>query len=51
MGKTQSREKALSRNILMQESGQLNFIKGEGDFLEQSELGFGIFFADIPTSR
>jgi hypothetical protein len=35
----------LSENILpMQESGQLNFIKRpEGDYLEQSELGFGIF--------
>jgi hypothetical protein len=35
----------LSENILpMQESGQLNFIKRpEGDYLEQSELGFEFF--------
>lgn len=49
------REKAsfLSENILpMQESGQLNFIKrSEGDFLEKSELGFGIFFADGHTEK
>jgi hypothetical protein len=43
----------LSENILpMQESGQLNFIKRpEGDYLEQSELGFGIFFADGHTDK
>ena len=53
--KPNPREKAsfLSENILpMQESGQLNFIKRpEGDFLEQSELGFGIFFADGHTEK
>jgi hypothetical protein len=27
-------------------AGSLILSKGEGDFLEQSELGFGIFFAD-----
>ena len=49
------REKAsfLSENILpMQESGQLNFVKRpEGDYLPQSELGFGIFFADGHTEK
>ena len=49
------REKAsfLSENILpMQESGQLHFIqKTEGDFVAQSELGFGIFFADGHTEK
>jgi hypothetical protein len=31
----QIRERAFSENILpMQESGQLNFIKGQGDYLE-----------------
>ena len=49
------REKAsfLSENILpMQESGQLEFIKRpEGDYLAQSELGFGIFFADGHTEK
>jgi hypothetical protein len=29
----------------------LNFIKRRGDFLEQSELGFGIFFADGHTEK
>ncbi|OYX85913.1 MAG: MBL fold metallo-hydrolase [Flavobacteriales bacterium 32-34-25] len=50
-----SREKAsfLSENILpMQESGQLNFIKrNETDFLEKSELNFGIFFVDGHTEK
>ncbi|MFA9187065.1 MBL fold metallo-hydrolase [Flavobacterium sp. FBOR7N2.3] len=50
-----SREKAsfLSENILpMQESGQLNFIKrNETDFLEKSELDFGIFFVDGHTEK
>jgi glyoxylase-like metal-dependent hydrolase (beta-lactamase superfamily II) len=50
-----SREKAsfLTENILpMQESGQLHFIKrGEGDFLEKSELDFGIFFVDGHTEK
>ncbi len=49
------REKAsfLSENILpMQESGQLAFIsRPQGDFLENSELGFGIFFADGHTEK
>ena len=53
--KPNPREKAsfLSENILpIQESGQLHFIqKPEGDFLEKSELGFGIFFADGHTEK
>lgn len=53
--KPNNREKAsfLSENILpMQQSGQLNFIKRQGsDFLSQSELGFGIFFADGHTEK
>lgn len=53
--KPNSREKAsfLHENIIpMQESGQLNFIqRPEGDFLEKSELGFGIFFADGHTEK
>ncbi|TDD78279.1 MBL fold metallo-hydrolase [Flavobacterium caseinilyticum] len=53
--KPNPREKAsfLSENILpMQESGQLQFIqRPEGDFLEKSELGFGIFFADGHTEK
>jgi len=53
--KPNSREKAsfLHENIIpMQESGQLCFIKRpEGDFLEKSELGFGIFFADGHTEK
>lgn len=53
--KPNPREKAsfLSENILpMQESGQLNFIKRpDGDTLEHSELGFGIFFADGHTEK
>ena len=53
--KPNAREKAsfLSENILpMHESGQLNFIKRPGsDFLPQSELGFGIFFADGHTEK
>jgi len=53
--KPNPREKAsfLSENILpIQESGQLNFIKRpDGDFLTQSELGFGIFFADGHTEK
>lgn len=53
--KPNSREKAsfLYENIIpMQESGQLKFIKrAEGDFLEKSELGFGIFFADGHTEK
>lgn len=50
-----AREKAsfLSENILpMQESGQLNFIKrNESDFVAESELGFGVFFADGHTEK
>ncbi len=50
-----AREKAsfLSENILpMQESGQLNFIKrNESDFVSESELGFGVFFADGHTEK
>ena len=53
--KPNAREKAsfLTENILpMQESGQLKFItRPEGDFLEKSELGFGIFFADGHTEK
>jgi glyoxylase-like metal-dependent hydrolase (beta-lactamase superfamily II) len=53
--KPNAREKAsfLSENILpMQESGQLKFInRPEGDFLAESELGFGIFFADGHTEK
>jgi glyoxylase-like metal-dependent hydrolase (beta-lactamase superfamily II) len=50
-----AREKAsfLSENILpMQQSGQLNFIKrNESDFVAESELGFGVFFADGHTEK
>jgi glyoxylase-like metal-dependent hydrolase (beta-lactamase superfamily II) len=53
--KPNNREKAsfLHENIIpMQESGHLNFIKRpENAFLEQSELGFGIFFADGHTEK
>lgn len=53
--KPNKREKAsfLPENILpMQESGQLKFInRGEGDFIEKSELGFGLFFADGHTEK
>ena len=53
--KPNPREKAsfLKENIVpMQESGQLHFIKRpEGDFLSDSELGFGIFFADGHTEK
>ncbi len=53
--KPNAREKAsfLSENILpMQEEGQLNFIKRNGtDFQTDSELGFGIFFADGHTEK
>lgn len=49
------REKAsfLSENILpMQESGQLHFIKNpDGDFLNKSELGFGIFYVNGHTEK
>jgi glyoxylase-like metal-dependent hydrolase (beta-lactamase superfamily II) len=53
--KPNNREKAsfLHENIIpMQESGQLNFIKKpEGDFLEKSELDFGIFYVDGHTEK
>jgi glyoxylase-like metal-dependent hydrolase (beta-lactamase superfamily II) len=53
--KPNPREKAsfLHENIIpMQESGHLNFIKRtEGDFVEKSELGFGIFFVDGHTEK
>lgn len=53
--KPNPREKAsfLSENILpMQESGQLKFIdRPEAGFLKESELGFGIFFADGHTEK
>ncbi|WP_294824150.1 MBL fold metallo-hydrolase [uncultured Flavobacterium sp.] len=53
--KPNAREKAsfLQENIIpMQESGQLKFIsRPEGDFLSESELGFGIFFADGHTEK
>jgi glyoxylase-like metal-dependent hydrolase (beta-lactamase superfamily II) len=53
--KPNAREKAsfLHENIIpMQESGQLNFItRPENPFLEKSELGFGIFFADGHTEK
>jgi glyoxylase-like metal-dependent hydrolase (beta-lactamase superfamily II) len=49
------REKAsfLSENIMpMQESGQLNFMQlPEGDFVEQSELDFGVFFVNGHTEK
>jgi len=48
-----AREKAsfLKENLLpMQESGQLRFVNRNGsDFVENSELGFGIFFVDGHT--
>jgi glyoxylase-like metal-dependent hydrolase (beta-lactamase superfamily II) len=50
-----AREKAsfLKENLLpMQESGQLNFIQRSGEpFQNQSELNFGIFFADGHTEK
>ena len=53
--KPNPREKAsfLHENIIpMQESGHLNFIKRpENALLEESELGFGIFFADGHTEK
>ena len=50
------REKAsfLKENILpMQESGQLHFVNrpAEGAVVKQSELGFGVFFADGHTEK
>lgn len=53
--KPNAREKAsfLQENIIpMQESGQLKFInRPDSDFLDKSELGFGIFFADGHTEK
>ncbi len=53
--KPNAREKAsfLTENILpMQEAGQLKFIqRNETDFQLESELGFGIFFADGHTEK
>lgn len=53
--KPNPREKAsfLSENILpMQESGQLKFIdRPEGDFLNKSELDFGLLFVDGHTEK
>lgn len=50
-----AREKAsfLKENLLpMEESGQLNFVdRKEGAFQEESELGFGILFADGHTEK
>ena len=50
-----AREKAsfLKENIVpMQESGQLKFVKRDGEaFQKNSELGFGIFFADGHTEK
>lgn len=50
-----AREKAsfLTENIMpMQDSGQLNFINNaEGNFIEKSELGFGIHFVDGHTEK
>jgi hypothetical protein len=48
--KTKSERLLLSENILPMQAGN-NFIKGEGDYLEQSELGFGIFLLVILISR
>lgn len=53
--KPNAREKAsfLPENILpIQESGRLKFIeRPDGDLLEKSELGFGVFFADGHTEK
>lgn len=50
-----AREKAsfLKENLLpMQESGQLRFVeRGGGNFVEGSELGFGILFVDGHTEK
>lgn len=49
-----AREKAsfLKENLIpMQESGQLSFIDRKSTFQEDSELGFGIFFADGHTEK
>lgn len=53
--KPNAREKAsfLHENLIpMQESGHLHFIeKPNSDFIEKSELGFGILFADGHTEK
>ena len=53
--KPNAREKAsfLKENLLpMQESGRLRFIdRNSGDFVEKSELGFGILFVDGHTEK
>jgi glyoxylase-like metal-dependent hydrolase (beta-lactamase superfamily II) len=53
--KPNHREKSsfLSENILpMQESGQLNFMQlPDGDFVEKSELDFGVFFVNGHTEK
>lgn len=53
--KPNPREKAsfLVENIIpMQESGHLNFIRKSGsDFIEKSELGFGIYLVDGHTEK
>ena len=53
--KTNNREKAsfLTENIMpMFESGQLNFIdRPASGFMEKTELGFGLFFADGHTEK
>jgi hypothetical protein len=49
--KTKSEKTSCLKIFPMQESGQLILSKAEGDFLEQSELGFGIFFADGHTDK
>lgn len=53
--KPNAREKAsfLKENLIpMQESGQLNFVKRNGQaFQENSELGFGILFVDGHTDK
>ncbi|MBL7471456.1 MBL fold metallo-hydrolase [Robertkochia sediminum] len=53
--KPNAREKAsfLSENILpLEESGQLEFIATpQGDFVKESELGFGILFVDGHTEK
>ncbi len=50
-----AREKAsfLKENLIpMQESGQLHFVeRGSASFIERSELGFGILFADGHTEK
>ncbi|MGX1928010.1 MBL fold metallo-hydrolase [Flagellimonas sp. 2504JD4-2] len=53
--KPNARERAsfLKENLLpMEESGQLNFVQQhDASFLEESQLGFGIFFVDGHTEK